>query len=90
MPGVFITTKARNDLDGIWDHIFNDNLAAADNLIDQLWVRFRLLADNRLLGELQPLPCKRYLSPPHFSATTSSTTTLAGMTWPLFEFYTPH
>jgi len=55
MARVLITTEARKDLDGIWDYIAKDNLAAADNLVDQLWLRFRLLADNPLLGELQPL-----------------------------------
>ena len=42
-------------MDSIWDYIAQNNLRAADNLIDQLWQRFRLLAENPQLGELQPL-----------------------------------
>ncbi|NOZ40533.1 MAG: type II toxin-antitoxin system RelE/ParE family toxin [Planctomycetes bacterium] len=55
MPHILITPEARKNLDGIWDYIAQDNLPAADKLIDQLWQRFRLLAENPELGELQPL-----------------------------------
>jgi toxin ParE1/3/4 len=56
MPGrILHTPDALGDLDDIWDYIAQDNVTAADKLLDDLQSRFELLAANPELGELQPL-----------------------------------
>jgi toxin ParE1/3/4 len=54
-PQLFRTLEAIADLDEIWGHIALDNIIAADHLLDELNERFRLLARNPEIGELQPL-----------------------------------
>jgi toxin ParE1/3/4 len=49
------TPEAIKDLDEIWDYIAQDSISAADRMLDQLHDRFKLLARNPELGELQPL-----------------------------------
>lgn len=51
---VFRTPEASADIDAIWDYIANDNRAAADRVVDELYERFRLLAESPGIGELQP------------------------------------
>jgi len=55
MLRILHTTKALQDLDAIWDYIAKDGSKAADNFLDRLEKQFRLLSENPLLGELQPL-----------------------------------
>ncbi len=53
-----LTERASADLLDIWDYIAEHDEGAADKLIDQLFDRFSLLADNPLMGsardDLQP------------------------------------
>lgn len=51
---VLRTTEASADIDAIWDYIANDSLAAADRVVDDLYERFRMLAESPGIGELQP------------------------------------
>ena len=55
MGRVLRTSEAAADLDGIWSYIAQRNIAAADQLIDQLYSRFLLLAQYPESGEKQPL-----------------------------------
>ena len=63
------TAQAEEDLIDIWLYIANDNLAAADNLLDTFEEKGRLLAENPKLGQARPdiaenfhhLPVGRYL-----------------------------
>lgn len=54
MGRVLRTTQALEDLDGLWSYIAQHNVPAADRMLDGLYERFQLLADNPLLGERQP------------------------------------
>ncbi len=49
------TSNALQDLDELWDYIAQENVTAADKMLDQLQERFELLAANPELGELQVL-----------------------------------
>lgn len=49
------TPDALGDLDDIWEYVAQDNVTAADKLLDDLQNRFELLTANPELGELQPL-----------------------------------
>jgi toxin ParE1/3/4 len=53
-PRVFRTPEASADVDAIWEYIANENLVAADRIIEELNERFQLLAENPGIGELQP------------------------------------
>ena len=44
MTRVTLTLPARDDLSSIWRYIAQDNIAAADRLIDQIYERCRLYA----------------------------------------------
>jgi plasmid stabilization system protein ParE len=48
------TPQALEDLDEIWDFIAAADLRAADRVLNDLNRVFRLLADQQLMGELQP------------------------------------
>jgi toxin ParE1/3/4 len=48
------TPEAEADLDSIWDYIADDNVVAADRVLDELNERFDLLSKNPEIGELQP------------------------------------
>ena len=50
----YLTAPARDDLDNIWWHIANDNVAAADKMIARLVERFDMLARQPLIGEACP------------------------------------
>lgn len=49
-----LTAPARDDLDEIWWHIAQDNVAAADKVIARLVERFDMLARQPLIGEACP------------------------------------
>lgn len=53
-----LTVRASTDLLDIWEYIAERNEGPADDLIDRLFDRFSLLADNPLMGpardDLQP------------------------------------
>jgi len=69
MPVLRKTRKAEEDLIDIWLYIAQDNPAAADNLLDNIEEKGRLLAENPMLGQARPdiaedfryLPVGRYL-----------------------------
>lgn len=48
-----IALAAQVDLDQIYDYVAKENLSAADELIEKLKERFRLLATQPLMGELR-------------------------------------
>lgn len=50
MSRVFVSERARNDLEEIWHYVATDNVKAADRLLMGIGVRFRVLADSPLLG----------------------------------------
>ena len=60
---ITLTVTARQDLLAIWEYIANDNVAAADRVLDTLDSRMQLLADHPLLGPARPdiAPDLRYL-----------------------------
>jgi toxin ParE1/3/4 len=45
MGRVALTSPARADLDAIWSYIAKDNLSAADRLVDEIFERCRVFAD---------------------------------------------
>ncbi|MCP4376327.1 MAG: type II toxin-antitoxin system RelE/ParE family toxin [bacterium] len=47
---IAFTGQARHDMDEIWVYIAEDNVAAADGLIDEFHQATRTLADNPELG----------------------------------------
>jgi toxin ParE1/3/4 len=49
-----LTQEARQDLDEIWLYIAEDNPPAADDLLDALYERFVLLAQQPFLGRARP------------------------------------
>jgi toxin ParE1/3/4 len=49
-----LTEEARDDLDEIWLYIAEDNPPAADDLLDTLYERFVLLAEQPFLGRARP------------------------------------
>lgn len=49
-----LTVPADKDLDGIWDHVAQDNVAAADKLIDLFYEKFTLIASAPRIGR----PCE--------------------------------
>jgi toxin ParE1/3/4 len=51
---VLRTSEACADIDAIWDYIASDSSAAADRVVDELYERFRLLAESPGIGESQP------------------------------------
>jgi len=55
MARLLRTSQALQDLDDIWDYIAQDNVQAADKLLDQFHERFRLLSQHPQLGEQQRL-----------------------------------
>lgn len=69
MPVIRKLPRAANDLLDIWDYIAEDNVARADAFIDDVEARFRILAEQPLLGrrreELAPglrsFPLGRYI-----------------------------
>ena len=70
MPRVITSVRAAHDLDEVWFYIAQDNLAAADALIDAIEQCCRMLAGNPLMGrarsELAPdvrsYSVKRYIA----------------------------
>ena len=46
------SVQAQEDMDGIWDHIADDNPVAAENMLRRIDERCRALAENPELGEL--------------------------------------
>ena len=50
MPAIKRTVQADEDLIAIWMYIAQDNLAAADVLLDKIETKFSLLASNPYLG----------------------------------------
>ena len=59
MSGYGLTRSAERDITDIWDHVSEDNLDAADRLLDRFYERFRLLAANPHLGPVHPqLDCE--------------------------------
>lgn len=66
---VKLRPQAAEDIAEVWEHIAEDNLAAADRWVDQLDEQFRLLATQPLMGrarnELSPrlrsFPFGRYV-----------------------------
>ena len=54
MPRVLRTVLAEQDLVEIWVRIAQDNLPAADQLLDALSAKLRLLADNPRIGRARP------------------------------------
>ena len=66
---VKLRPQAAEDIAEVWEHIAEDNLAAADRWVDQLGEQFRLLATQPLMGrarnELSPrlrsFPFGRYV-----------------------------
>lgn len=70
MPRVITTVRAAQDLDDIWFYIAQDNLAAADALMDTIQQHCDMLARNPLMGrarsELAPdvrsYRVKRYIT----------------------------
>ncbi len=50
MSNYRVSPAARHDLDEIWDFIARDNPGAADNLLDELSERFRLISANKNIG----------------------------------------
>jgi toxin ParE1/3/4 len=69
MAGFRKTAQAEEDLIDIWLYIAQDNIAAADGLLDLFEEKGRLLAENPKLGQARPdiaegfryLPVNRYL-----------------------------
>jgi len=61
--------QARHDMDEIWAYITEDNVVAADGLIDEFYQTTRTLADNprlgrsreELSGDLRSLPVGNYV-----------------------------
>ncbi len=54
MPRVVLTSRANAGLDEIWLHVAQDNLSAADALIDRLVGRCDSLAEHPKLGPSRP------------------------------------
>ena len=54
MPRVITSVRATQDLDDIWFYIAQDNVAAADALIDAIEQRCGILAGNPLMGRARP------------------------------------
>lgn len=50
MLKITLLPSAKNDLDEIWDYIAEDNLSAADRLIETFDQKLHLLAENPKLG----------------------------------------
>jgi len=51
MGKIVRTSRAELDLAGIWWHIAQDNLDAADRMIRRIDQRFRVLRDNPTMGD---------------------------------------
>jgi plasmid stabilization system protein ParE len=51
-PPYYLSRIAESDLNQIWDYLGDRKLAAADRILDELKVVFRLLAREPLLGEV--------------------------------------
>jgi len=51
MASFLRTSQALQDLDAVWDHVAQDNVTAADKLLDQFNERFQLLSQHPYLGE---------------------------------------
>ena len=45
-----LAPSARHDLEEIWDYIANDNVEAADRVLEQFAEKFDLLAIHKLIG----------------------------------------
>ncbi len=67
--GIYIlTAEAENDLKEIWVYIAENNRSAADKLIEGIFEKFQLLADNKEIGrrrddfiiEMRVFPFKKY------------------------------
>ena len=54
MPEIKRTAQAEEDLIEIWVYIAQDNVSAADNLLDRIEEKFFLLADQPRLGPCRP------------------------------------
>jgi toxin ParE1/3/4 len=54
VPNVALTRLARRDLDDIWLSVAEDNLAAADHIVDGLTARMELLERFPDLGPARP------------------------------------
>ncbi len=50
MPTILRTRQSRLDYNDIWDYIAQDNVLAADRVIDQIEVKVNLLASTPALG----------------------------------------
>ena len=46
-----LTREAKSDVRSVWAYVARDNLPAADRLLDTLYGKFSLLAQQSLLGE---------------------------------------
>ena len=63
-----LTAEAENDLKEIWVYIAENNRSAADKLIEGIFGKFQLLADNKEIGkrqdnfiiEMRMFPFKKY------------------------------
>jgi toxin ParE1/3/4 len=54
MPDIRRTAQAEEDLIDLWFYIAQDNLGAADRLLDEIEDKFSLLAANPQLGPARP------------------------------------
>jgi toxin ParE1/3/4 len=69
MARILRRPQASEDIAGIWDHIADDNLAAADRWLDRLDKQLRLLATQPLIGRardelaegIRSFPMDRYV-----------------------------
>ena len=54
MGEIILDISAKTDLLEIWEHIAEDNPAAADRVLDQIWEGFRVIARFPLGGTARP------------------------------------
>jgi toxin ParE1/3/4 len=54
MAGIHRTAQAEEDLIEIWTYIAQDNINAADSVLDDIEARFLALAAHPLMGPLRP------------------------------------
>jgi toxin ParE1/3/4 len=54
MAEIILDTAAKADLLEIWQHIAEDNLAAADRVLDQIWDGMRVIARFPMGGTARP------------------------------------
>jgi plasmid stabilization system protein ParE len=71
-PRLLRTLEAVIDLDAIWDYIAQENLVAADRLLDEMQDRFLMLAKYPELGESQPTLATVAIGASSIAATSST------------------